>query len=321
MIPLLLLAAFCGLMSAFYSGVETGVYRLNRIRLRKRREAGDLRALTLSRLLKDPRSFVLATLVGNNLANYGISAVFTTLMAGVSERYAEVLATMALSPLLLAFAEILPKSVFHSYANKLMYRMSWLLALSHRAYWPVTQLLKGVAAVVDRLFGVSPEQERRLTVRRLFDYFTEGAREGALSSEQHDMARNVMRFVETPVEQAMIPLEEVKMISADASADDLRATLSEHPHTRIPVYRGEPRRIEGVVHLIDFLCAEGQPGIGDLVRSVPSVAATDSVGQAFAMLQREKQVMAIVRDAQQGAVGIVTMKDLVEEVVGEIHEW
>lgn len=321
MIPLLLLAVFCGLMSAFYSGVETGVYRLNRIRLRKRCEAGDPRALALSRLLKRPRSFVLAILVGNNLANYGISAVFTAFMVGVSERYAEALATLALSPILLVFAEVLPKSVFHGYANKLMYRLSWLLALSNRAYWPVTQILRGVSAAVDRLFGVSPEQERRLTVRRLFDYFTEGAREGALSSEQHAMARNVMRFVETPVEQAMIPLEEVKMISADASPDELRATLSEHPHTRIPVYRGEPHRIEGVVHLIDFLCAEGQPGIGELVRPVPSVAATDSVGQAFAALQRDKQVMGVARDAEQRAVGIVTMKDIVEEVVGEIHEW
>ena len=321
MIPLLLLAAFCGVMSAFYSGVETGVYRLNRIRLRRGREAGDPRALTLSRLLKDPRSFVLATLVGNNIANYGISAVFTALMAALSPRYAEVLATLALSPVLLVFAEILPKSVFHSYANKLMYRLSWLLAVSHRVFWPVTQLLKGVTVVIDRVFGVPPEAERRLTVRRLFDYFTEGTREGALSREQHAMARNVMKFVETPVEQAMIPLEEVKMISEDASADELRATLSEHPHTRIPVYRGEPRRVVGVVHLIDFLCAEGQPGIGELVRPVPSVRATESVGQAFDALQREKQVMGVVRDAQQRAVGIVTMKDLVEEVVGEIHEW
>lgn len=321
MIWLILLALLCVAAQGFFSGSEIGAYRLNRIRLRHRAEAGDPRAHALAKLLRRPQEFVCMTLAGTNVSVYGASAIATALFVPVAGRYAEVVATLALAPVLLVFAEVLPKSIFHSYPNRIMFALRWPLVLAHYALWPATWVLVQVAGAIDRLAGAPPEKGWELSLRRLFDFFAEGAREGVLTREQNAMAQNVMKFSETPVSRVMIPLDKVALVPTGIAPQGLRVLLVERDHTRLPVYEGERGRLAGVLNVLDYLCAEGDPPLGEVVRPLAEVPAEATVGDAFASLQERRQVMAAVADADGRALGIVTMKDLVEEVVGEIEEW
>ena len=321
MMPLLCLALLFLVLEGFFSGSETGAYRINRIRLRHRVEQGRSDAVRLGQLLRNPRAFVCMTLAGTNLAVYATTAIVTAAVAPFTGRYAELTATLALAPAVLIFAEALPKSLFHAHANSVMYFLSWPLWVAFVLMRPVTWLLQGVTAVSSRLLRAPQERGWELSVQRLFGFLTEGAREGVLSQQQNAMARNVMKLDRIRAEQVMIPIGEVRKAPLDATFEDLRRSLRQHAHSRVPIYDGNPANIVGVVNLIDFLCVEEPSAVADLMRPLPRVAAASSIDEVFLALQSQRQVMAVVEDAEANAVGIVTMKDLVEEVVGDLHEW
>ena len=309
-------------VEAFFSGMETGVYRLNRIRLRHRAEQGRPDAVRISRLIRNPQALVCTTLAGTNLSVYVSTAICTAMMVGlVGDDYAELAATLVLAPLLLVFAEALPKSMFQAHANVLVYKLSWLLQVGAWVLLPISTLLRGVTWVSTQIFGQAPARPWSLSEERLRYFLTEGAREGVLSPQQDAMARNIMALATVKVQQVMIPEEGVKMVPIDASLEDLRRAAAEHPHTRLPVYEADRHRVIGAVNLIDFVCAEGEPSVAELVRPLPRVSAERTIDEALVQLQKRRQVMSVVADSEGRAIGIVTMKDLVEEVAGELYEW
>ena len=315
------LALFAMACDGLFAGVETGAYRLNRIRLRRRSEEGRGDARRLSRLLRNPQDFVCMTLAGTNISVYTVTAITTWLIEPHSGRYAEMIATLALSPVLFIFAEALPKSLFQAYANTLMYRLSRVLRLAHALLLPVSWPLRGVTRVVNRLAGAPSAPGWELSLERLFSFFTEGAREGVLSAHQDAMVRNVARLNTTPARQIMVPLDRVATVSVDADREEMRRALASRPHTRVPVYEGEPDRLVGVVNLIGLLSADPPATVAETMRPIPHVSGDAPVDDVFREMQRRRHMMCAIDDADGKTVGVLTMKDLVEEVVGDIHGW
>lgn len=312
------------LFSFVYSATETGFYCLNRIRLRYREDRGWWTAKIINRLLNDPQGMVCAILIGNNIANYVAAATFTYIVgARVSPGKAELIATLMLAPVILIFCEILPKSIFQRHADSLLYKVVPVTDVSYKVFYPIVFLLR-VVSRLPHLFlkGLEAKESPFFTPQRLRYLLDEGAEVGAVSVYQNTMARNIMALGTTPVQNVMIPLEEVTMAPCTVGTDSLEIVARERKFSRIPIYDRERINVVGVVTLLELLM-DGKPhgDIREFVRPATYINAHTPVDEALLKLRHARQRMGIVTDAVGTVIGIVTIKDLVEEIVGELTVW
>ncbi len=317
-------------ISFLASGIETGAYRLNRIRLRLRADAGDRRARTLLRLLGDLPGFIITILIVNNVGNYMVTAAVTSLVAAwmtAGDLELQLTATAIVTPVLYVFCEVLPKNVFAFAPGEPMCR----LAHSIRGVYMALKLvglvpaLKGVSALVLRIAhggnggGPNPFHPRQ----RLRAFLREGAAEGVITGYQNELVEKVLGLRERRVRQVMIPLRDVTAVPAGIDRDRFIDRLRQHSYSRLPVWESHKDRIVGIVHIRDVLGAEYGTVVPravmatDVVRLKPGA----SVSQALYRLQGRRAPMAVVEDDKGRALGIVTVKDLVEEIVGELPVW
>ncbi|MFQ5862096.1 MAG: CNNM domain-containing protein [Candidatus Brocadiales bacterium] len=316
---------FAGLFFSFiYAATETGFYCLNRIRLRYREERGWWTARVINRMLSDPQGMVCTVLIGNNVANYVAAAVFTYMVeARVSHGRAELVATLMLAPIILIFCEVLPKSIFQKHADSLLYKVVPITDVSYKVFYPLVFLLR-VVGRLPHLFlkGLEAKESPFFSPQRLRYFLEEGAEVGAVSMYQNIMARNIMTLGTTPIHKVMIPLEEVTMAPDTVGPQSLKSLAREKKFSRIPIYDREKTRVIGIVTLLEFLM-NGKPraDVHEFVRAATCIDANMPVDDALLKLRHAKQRMGIVTDGDGRAIGIVTIKDLVEEIVGELAVW
>ncbi|KPK66018.1 MAG: hypothetical protein AMK73_01235 [Planctomycetes bacterium SM23_32] len=319
-----LLIAACILFAGFYSGSETGLYCMNRLRLRLGVQRGSAAARAVQRMLACPTLAISTMLIGTNLGLYLATVLATEQIrqAGWAV-HAELYSGLIMPPVLLIFAEVVPKSLFQHHADRLMGGAVWPLRLSEILFYPLSALLRAISAV-PRLLLKAPAGSRRapFTAEMFRFYLGAGAAEGVLSSFQRTMAENILHLELLRVEAVMTPLVESVMVPEEASGQALLEALRPHRYSRIPVYRGSREQVVGVVNILDVAMAEGAvPSAGELARDAVSLPRWTSVADALAQLRRERTQFAVVSDAAGGAIGIVTVKDLVEEIVGELEAW
>ncbi len=329
MVSLLLLAGalLAVLLSGFFSGTEMGVYALNNVRLRVDSSRGNHAARRLLPLTERFEWLVITALVGTNIADYLAAALITALWlrAAVSTSTAELYTTAIVTPAILVFGNILPKERFRRRANRMMYACSIPLAV-----WMRVVRLTGLLAALMRLTRgllrfidpVQAEAERDLLPRaRMRKLLLEGAERGGLSTFQRETFERVMSLARTRVARVMIPRPRVAMVSADLPrADFLRIARMAH-FSRLPVYRGNPRHIIGVVNVFDVLTDEAERPIAELARDAVRLNAGHTVPAALRKLQRAHEAMAIVCNRRGDCLGVLTIKDLVEEIVGDLEAW
>lgn len=317
-IPLALALIF----SFLYSATETGFYCLNRIRLRYRQERGWWTAKTISRLLDDPQGLLCTILIGNNIANYAATAAFTyTVEKNLPHLKAELVTTLILAPFLMIFCEIIPKSIAQRQADSLLYKVVPATQVSSMLFYPLVILLKGISKL-PQLFlkGVEVKESPFFHPQRLSLLLEEGTEGGAVSLYQNMMARNIMALGNIPVKKVMIPLEVVTMAPDTVGPETLKDLAREKKFSRVPIYERDRSKVVGIVTLLDFL-REGKDEVRSFVRPTTYLEADLPVDDALLRLRRAKQRMGIVTDGDGRAVGIVTIKDLVEEIVGELSVW
>jgi putative hemolysin len=310
--------ALCVLMEALFSGAEIGFYSVNRLRLRSRLEADWPGARVLLALLDRPDTTMMTTLVGTNLMVYAATAVATEALG--HWRHAELWATLMMTPIIFLFGEMIPKEIFHRRADSLMYRLAGPIDAFRVLVWPVTAVLRGLAVLITRQRHVG----RRPVLSRaaLTEWIAEGRREGVLSDYQQVLSSNVMGLLKKKTLASMIPWDRVKTVRGELAGAALRRDLSEAVHSRLPVCSGPEQKVVGILHVLDYIRSQGQ-GLtaADLARKAVRVKQHDGVHVALVALQRARQQMALVTDANDRPIGIVTVKDLVEEIVGELQEF
>lgn len=320
----LLVIALLILFSAFFSGCEIGFYRLNRIRLRFRAEHNWPGAADLMDLYKKPQSTITCILVGNNVTHYLITiCVAEILVQAGLRRSTDLFSSLLVPPVLLIFAEIMPKSIFYSSADTIMYHAAPLLRLCRRLMSPLLVSMDALWHLIRNAFGNAPVNERDIfSIEKLRSFLSEGAEEGLLSDYQKKMADNVLHVKSLDIRRIMIPLDEVVMIDSDSSIEDLKEIMNQHRYSRIPVYAGTRSNIIGVVNIIDLASKPTPPdSFVSLLRKPLYLAYNISVAEALYELQRSHKQLAVITDGSRNAIGIVTIKDLVEEIVGELEEW
>ncbi len=323
MVEYLLVALFVAL-EGFFAGSETGFYCLNRIRLHFRADQHWPGAASLRKLTAQPHLAISTMLIGTNISVYLATVLCARKLVEIGlERNADLYSVLIMPPVLLVFAEIIPKSIFRRRADTLMYKAAGMLRVCKLLFSPFLVLLWGVGAILKLAVGHRAfEPEAMFTTEKLRFFLSEGAALGVLSPYQRTMADNILRVKSLTIGAAMVPLKGVVMVSEDASLEELKEVLRDHRFSRIPVYSGDRRKITGTVNVIDVMSAEGkQKSVQTLARHSLSLDGRLSVAEGLYALQRARQQMAVVTTPQGAARGIVTVKDLVEEIVGELRAW
>ena len=312
--------------SGFFSGVETGFYSLNRLRLEiERRKLGSPspHALRIQELMEDKQSLICMSLLGSNLGIHLATAVttnaFSVLPFGINP---EVAATFVLTPFIFVLGEMVPKNIFRNKADTLISRFLGVILFVKTIFSPFIYGLKLLIGISSFFIESDKSKEEshfdRLQLRRALAV---GKEEGVLTSYQSNIAKNIMGLREIVVQEVMIRMEHAESLTLPVSPEDVLEKAKRHGFSRFPLYDEKKEKIVGIINFFDlfYTCPEN-------VRTVPIrkpvfIKQQDTIGTVLPILSRKKQPLAIVLGECQEPVGIVTVKDLVERVVGKLSAW
>lgn len=325
---LLILGALVGvLLSAYFSAAETGLYTLNPVRVAVESQQNVRGARQLAQVLRREDELVTVTLVGANVADYIHTACLATLFlrAAFAPSTAELYTTLIATPVILVFGAIIPKDYVRRNPEPVMRLASGpLLACGQLLRWSGARwLLQRLTRLLLR--GIDPahanESEHILTRARTLSLLREGAASGGLSPYQQDIIDRIMRLTHVNVSAVMIPRARAATVAIDIPRDDfLRIARMAH-FARYPVWEHNKASVRGMVAVIDVITDEQPRPIRDYVREVVRLPGGISITGALLRLQEARQPMAVVIDRNGDCVGILTVKDLVEEIVGDIEVW
>ena len=304
------------LFSALFSGAETGVYSISRVRLEA--EAGESRrsARLLSRLLRDDAGLLITLLLGHNLALQLATQLCESRVEGwalLPDYSHELVATALLTPLVFLFAELLPKDFFRRRPHLLLALVAPFLSffrwLASPLVWPLAQLADGL----ERMLGLRREDfARALRREEMIEILAESARTGLLAPHTEELAKNVLVLRHTPLHQVSVPWERVEAVDLDGGESAAWQAVISSGFSRLPVLRAEEggaRRVLGYVHQLDVLGAESGAGLSGSIRPILELDPGLTLDQALARLQLSGQRLALVGSASHPR-GLVTLMDL-----------
>jgi CBS domain containing-hemolysin-like protein len=309
------------LLSGWYSGLETGVYRFNRLRAKLSVRSGHRAAVKIEEFFDDQRLLICILLIGTNLWNYLAASTLTAYFSrhGRTIHEAELYATLVVTLTFFIFAETIPKSWFYNRPNMLVLRSEKFIALSYRlakvtGLGALLKWLSTLMLVLARLLG--REGQMAGEGDDLGYLLRESHAAGALSLVQTSMAERVLGLSEERILRIMVPINRVVALPIEASREEFLRTVTEHPFACLPIYRDNPQSIIGVVGT-DRLIAnrEGQPR--ELLEPVLELSAGLSMLSALNGMQHQPAKIAVVVDRHQHTIGIVTLADFVDYLLGQ----
>ncbi len=309
---------------AIYCGMETGAYVLNKIRLDLRAEKASRPARLLQRMLSRPNNFLTVLLIGTNLSRYlatfSIASMFV--LSGYGE-YAEWYTLAVATPLLFVLGDAVPKNVFRRLAETLMYRLAWFLKFSNLLFkfTGISLLVRGISAALLSLAGAG-RRKPPLQGHPLSWVLAEGRASGVLTHFQSVMADRVMNIADVTLADVMVPMRKAATAPQDVGRAELVELIRHHNYSRMPML-DEADRVVGVLDIYDVLADGEDDSSRPAEKMTPPLylPAGTPVTDALYQMQREHSAMAVVEGEDSGHIGIVTIKDLVEEIVGELEEW
>ena len=315
----------CFIMSAFFSCAETALLSVSKIRIRTLVEEGNKRAKLVERLIDDTDSLLSTILVGNNLVNIGASSLSTVLAVEFFGDAGAGIATGAVTLVILIFGEITPKSIATKYADSISLAIAGTIHFFVTILKPIVVILNSVTGFIVRLFGGDRQIGPTLTEEELKTYVTVSHEEGIIEEEEKEMIHNVFVFGDTEIKEVMTPRIHVVSISDDVTYDELLEIYKEQRFSRIPVHNSEDNDdIIGVLNVKDLLLVDIDKenfNVRDYAREAFVVYEFNHISDAFErMRSNKKSSLAIVLDEYGVMSGIVTIEDMIEEIVGEIGD-
>ena len=316
----LLLMAVLVAFSAYFSATETAFSSLNRTRLRVLAEKGDKRAALACSLSEQYDKMLTSILIGNNIVNIALSSLCTLLFIHLLGEGGATVATAVTTVVVLVFGEVTPKSLakesperFAMFSAPFLRMVMWVLS---PFAWLFSRLKKLVGRVV-RSGG-----ERPMTQEELLMLVDEVQQEGGLDKDEHELLRSAIEFTDRDAEDILTHRVDLEAVPADASPEEVARVFGESRFSRLLVYGTDIDDIVGVIHQSDFY-ADGLQGgkpLSALMTPPLFVPKSIRISVLLRLLQRKKAHIAVVTDGYGGTLGIVTMEDILEELVGEIWD-
>ena len=316
-VALVVLVAF----SAFFSASETAFSSLNQIRLKSRAEDGDSSAARVLAMAEQYDKLLSTILIGNNIVNIAAASIGTiifTKMLG-AERGATV-STMVLTIVVLIFGEVTPKSLAKEMPETIATAVAPVLSLLMLVLTPLTWLFSQWKRLLNHF--VHSSESDTITEGELMTMVSEAENDGELTDRESELIRSAIEFDDVEVEEILTPRVDVVAVEDDISLEELAQTFAESGYSRLPVYHGTIDNIIGVVHEKDFYIARLKKAtkIDDLVAPTLYTTGSTQISQLLRTLREQHHHMAVVVDEYGGTEGIITLEDILEELVGEIWD-
>ncbi|MCL2647685.1 MAG: CNNM domain-containing protein [Phycisphaerales bacterium] len=327
------LAAF--ILGTSYAGTEIGIFSLSKIRLRLRVAKQDANALQLNEWLRNPTYALEGLLISQNLMSFIFTLAVTNVLAlqGFSETARALISIAIVTPMALVLGDIMPKDLFYVHANSWMYCMAPLVKWQFRVITvvPLLPIVHVLARWSTRVMGSEFAGKRVAVVgprAEILTLFQESAATGMLTGTQQDLVQRALRLARISVKEVMIPWNRVVGVPSVISREGFRALVKRYNVSRLPVLGRSTTEVLGIVDVMETLApaTKGTGGGGAFKLSahlhpVMTLIAEQNVRSATTLMQRARQTIAVVVDLQNRAIGLVTMKDLIEELVGDLESW
>ena len=315
-VALLLLVA----MSAYFSATETAFSSLNRVRLRSKAENGNRRAALALRLADDYDRLLSTILIGNNIVNITATTVSTLFFTKLLPVYGPTVSTIVLTVIILVFGEISPKSLAKENAEQFAMFSAPLLQVLITLLRPLNFLFTQWKHLLNRLFHNSGGEG--ITEEELITMVDQAEDEGGLDQHESELIRAAIEFNDLEVEEILTPRVDIAAVEDTASMDEIARIFAENGYSRLPVVHDDIDDIVGVIHEKDFHTARyhGRSDVAAIISPVLYTTGNTKISDLLRILQRQKAHMVIVVDEYGGTEGLVTLEDIVEELVGEIWD-
>ena len=319
----------CIAASALFAAAETALTAASRARMHAIEKGGDKRAGIVTRLLEDRERFIGAMLLGNNVANIGASALITSVLLAVVGERGVIYATVLMTVIILVFAEVLPKTVAINYPDRSSLVLSRMVAVMVAVFGPVLSAVEVLVRAILRVFRVNLDESRSMLsgVEELRGAVDLLHQEGGVERSDRDMVGGLLDLHELAVEDVMVHRTKMQSINAALPPTEVLREVLASPHTRLPLWRGEPDEIVGVLHAKEVLRALSEAGGDgakldiDAIKFEPwFVPATTSLQDQLQEFLRRKPHFALVVDEYGEVEGLVTLEDILEEIVGDIRD-
>lgn len=307
-------------LSGFFSSAETSLTTVNRVRLKALADEGSKRAQIALDVLDNYGKMLSAILIGNNIVNISASALATTLAIKIN--LAVGVATGALTVVILLFGEIMPKNVAMVYSEKLALFYASLIAGLMKIMTPVIFVIDKLAGGLMKLLHIDTSKRTAMTETELRTYVEVSHEDGVIESEEREMIYNVFDFSDAVAKDIMIPRIDMATVSEDASYDEVMELFEECMYTRIPVYQEDKDNIIGLINIKDFILVKDkeQFKISDIMRQTYYTYEFKKTADLLIEMREKCVNVSIVLNEYGAAVGMITLEDLLEEIVGEIRD-
>lgn len=310
-------------LSAFFSSAETALTTVNKFRIKALIDEGNKQAVTVDKVISDSGKMLSAVLIGNNIVNISASSLATLLAQNLFGNYAVSLATGLLTILVLIFGEITPKTVATIHSEKLSLRYAKIIQALMWVLTPVIFLINNLAMFVMKLMGVNPgKQGLSITEGELRTLVDVSREEGVIETEEHVMINNVFDFGDATAKDVMIPRIDVTMADVKTTFPDLLELFRRERFTRIPIYEGSIDNIIGIINMKDLLLYNQNKvfDIRNFLRKAFFTYESKNLSDLMIEMKKTSVNIVIVLDEYGSTAGLITLEDLLEEIVGDIKD-
>ena len=327
------------LLNAFFASAEIAFISLNEAKIEKQAKEGNKKAKSIQSMLKDPSKFLATIQIGITLAGFLSSAfasdsfasvlapalnnIFPNISLAVWTKISIIIITLILSYFTLIFGELVPKRLAMKHYEKISFATIGIIRTISFITLPFVKFLTLSTNVVSKLFGVSGDDEETVTEEEIRMMVDVGEEKGTIDKEEKEMINNVFEFDDKTVSEIMVPRTEIFAVDINSSISDVIEELSEdYRYSKIPVYDNSIDEIKGIVYIKDILISQKNKKIKIkfLVKKAYFVSEAKPVNELFDELRKNKKQIAIVVDEYGGTAGLVTIEDILEEIVGEIYD-
>lgn len=308
------------LLSAFFSSAETSLTTVNRVRLKTLAEEGNRRAKTALEVLDKYGKMLSAILIGNNIVNLSASALATTLAIHI--HFTVGIATAILTVVILIFGEIVPKNMAMINSEKMALLYASMISGLMKLLTPLIFVIDSLAKGIMKLFRVDADKKTAMTENELRTYVEVGHEDGVIESEEREMIYNVFDFGDAVAKDVMIPRIDMVTVDKEATYEEVMEVFKDCMYTRIPVFEEDKDNIIGLINIKDFILVEDKAKfkISDILRQAYYTYEFKKTAELLVEMRQKCFNVAFVLNEYGGTAGMITLEDLLEEIVGEIRD-